>query len=409
MALVPVPVDPARTLTPSSVLRPPRKPVEQTAPTAFRPPFCPLPRSDDHRLDPARRYRYIRNGFYRRKCDRRRIQRFKYKRCQGGFSQQTFSVTSCMKRPDLLPWVANWLVSGASLRRLARSHNGLRPERRCHPSTVPRISRRIGSQCLLVLEELRACLHRIREPIASDPFETFAGLQQNALGVATAVGARSWFVDALEPAWHRSATTASRHRKRVATSPRAIERSVTRTLDTLLEHVPERGVLDLISDDDLHHARAVARHPRRHRIRHATYRNPADRKKGEPRNQATRRRDTALFPVDLLHKLQRNWLADDRRETIAFGKRGVAVIERLAVLAVFRNLIQRVSERRCDSTTPAMRLGLTDRPWRWHDVLAARRFPTRIRLGEAASRLFGRSMRDPRGISWPPHVRMRAL
>ena len=80
-------------------------------------------------------------------------------------------------------------------------------------------------------------------------------------------------------------------------------------------------------------------------------------------------------------------------------------MERLAVLAVYRNLIQGVSERRNDSTTPAMRLGLTDRPWRWSDVLAERRFPTRIRLGESASRVFNRTMRDPRGIDWDQHLR----
>ena len=84
-------------------------------------------------------------------------------------------------------------------------------------------------------------------------------------------------------------------------------------------------------------------------------------------------------------------------------------MERLAMFAIFRNLIQGVSERENDPTTPAMRLGLTDRPWVWDDVLAERRFPTRIRLGASAARVFARTMRDPRGIEWPAHVRMRAL
>ena len=84
-------------------------------------------------------------------------------------------------------------------------------------------------------------------------------------------------------------------------------------------------------------------------------------------------------------------------------------MERLAILATARNLIQGVSERRNDPTTPAMRLGLTDRPWLWRDVLAERRFPTRIELRQSAARVFHRTMRDPRGIVWPPHVRRRAL
>ena len=234
-------------------------------------------------------------------------------------------------------------------------------------------------------------------------------MQENALGVATPVGATSWFVYALEPAWHRRATAAAKRKPRVAPSPLELEQSVTRMLDTLFEHLPQGDVLDLISDDDPNHARAVEKHPHRARIRHVAHRNPPERRRGEPRDAATRARDAAMFPVDLLHKLHRNWIADHRRESIAFGRRGEAVIERLAVLAVVRNLIQGISERRNDPTTPAMRLGLTDRPWLWREVLAERRFPTRIPLGETASRGYHRRMRDPRGIAWPPHVRLRAL
>jgi hypothetical protein len=204
-----------------------------------------------------------------------------------------------MKRPDLLLPVVNWIASGTNLRRITRGLAGLRSVRPCHPSTVARISRRVGSQCLIVHEQSLQSLPTITEPIVSDHFETFAGMQENALGVATPVGARSWFVYALEPAWHR--------------------------------------------------------------------------------------------------------------QTIAFAKRGEAVLERLSILAVLRNLIQRSSERRNDTVTPAMRLGLTGRPWGWDDVLAERRFPTRTRLSRSAARVFGRTMPDPRGIRWPAHVRMRAL
>jgi hypothetical protein len=314
-----------------------------------------------------------------------------------------------MKRPDLLHEVANWIASGAPLRRITRSRNGLSLHRPCHPSTVVRLSRRIGSQCLLVHEEIRKHLPPIREPIVSDHFVTFVGMQENALGVATPVGAESWLVYDLEPAWHRRATAASKNKPRVAPSPFELEQSVTRMLDTLLERVPEGEALDLISDDDPNHARAVERHPSRSRIRHVAHRNPLERRKGEPRDAATRARDAAMFPVDLLHKLHRNWIADHRRESIAFGRRGEAVLERLSVMAVVRNLIQGVSERRNDFTTPAMRLGVTRRPWTWRDVLSERRFPTRIPLGETASRVYKRTMRDPRGISRPPHVRLRAL
>ena len=383
--------------------------VERTPPSGFHPRFCPSPTCEDHLLPPSRRYRYVRNGFYERTCDRKRVQRFRCKRCKMGFSQQTFSVTYGMKRPDLLLIVANWIPSGAPLRRIARSHNGLRHERRCHPATIARLSRRIGSQCLLLQEELRREIPPIRETVVSDHFATFAGMQENALAVATPVGAESWFVYGLEPAWHRRATAASKRKPRVAPSPLEIERSVGWMLDTLLDGVPAGESLVLISDDDPNHSRAVQHHPARSRIRHTAHRNPPHRRRGEPRDPETRARDAAMFPVDLLHKLHRNWLADHRRESIAFGRRGEAVMERLAILATFRNVIQGVSERKGDVTTPAMRLGVTDRPWRWADVLSERRFPTRIPLRTSAARVFHRRMEDPRGIAWPPHVRRRAL
>jgi hypothetical protein len=180
-------------------------------------------------------------------------------------------------------------------------------------------------------------------------------------------------------------------------------------LDRLLDKVPDGRDLTLISDQDPNHARAIARHRQGRRIRHRAYRNPPNRRVDEPRDAATVARDLAMFPVDLLHTLTRTWLSDHHRQTIAFAKRGEAVLERLSVLAVLRNLIQRSSERRNDTVTPAMRLGLTDRPWGWVDVLAERRFPTRTRLSRSAARVFGRTMPDPRGIRWPAHVRMRAL
>jgi hypothetical protein len=386
-----------------------RAPVEQTAPSEFRPPFCPRPECADHRLTPPARYRYVRNGYYRRKCDRRRIQRYRCKRCGGGFSQQTFSVTYCMKRPDLLPVVANWLASGASLRRIARCHGGQHPERACHPSSIPRIARRIGSQCLLVLEDCHRQLAAVDEPMVFDHFESFVGMQENALAVATPVGKKSWYVYGLEPAWHRQATAGSRRCPRVGSSPGEIARSVRRMLDALLEKLPANARLELISDDHGEYPRTIARHPERGRIRLSTYANPRERRRGRPREAAARARDAALFPTDLLHMLQRNWLAEHRRETIAFGRRGEALLERLAIHAVGRNLVQRISERRNDPTTPAMRLELTERPWLWREVLGERRFPTRIRLRESAGIVFRREMRDPRGIVWPEHVRRRTL
>jgi hypothetical protein len=85
-----------------------------------------------------------------------------------------------------------------------------------------------------------------------------------------------------------------------------------------------------------------------------------------------------MFAVDLLHRLLRHSQAHHRRETIAFGRNRASVVGRAALFAVWRNMIKLISERRPTRLTPAMRLGLTSRPWTWGEVFAKRLFALRI-------------------------------
>jgi len=95
------------------------------------------------------------------------------------------------------------------------------------------------------------------------------------------------------------------------------------------------------------------------------------------------------------HKLWRHSQAHHRRETIAFGRRSNALLERGALMCVWRNFVKGVSERKPDPTSPAMRLGLTDRPWRWRDIFARRLFPERLRLPSGWQRVYRREWITP--------------
>jgi hypothetical protein len=88
-----------------------------------------------------------------------------------------------------------------------------------------------------------------------------------------------------------------------------------------------------------------------------------------------------MFPVDLLHKLFRHCQAHHRRETIAFGRKSANVLGRAELLAVWRNFVKLVTERRPTTLTPAIRIGLTHRRWNWREVLAERLFERRITAG----------------------------
>jgi hypothetical protein len=116
-----------------------------------------------------------------------------------------------------------------------------------------------------------------------------------------------------------------------------------------------------------------------------------------------------MFAADLLHKLLRHSQAHHHRRTIAFGRRANAIVERTALMAVWRNFIKGVSERRPDPTTPAMRLGVTDRAWSWRDVLSRRRFPGRLTLPEGWMKVYRRGWITPAVGRNAPHALRHAF
>jgi hypothetical protein len=160
----------------------------------------------------------------------------------------------------------------------------------------------------------------------------------------------------------------------------------------------------IIGDGHPAYDRAIHRHPRAEDIELERYPNPRRGPKGSPRSAKAIVRDRAMFPVDLLHGLLRHSLAAHKRETIAFGRRLNAIVERLFLVAIWRNFVKGVSERRGDPTTPAMRLGLTDRPWRWERVLGRRLFPDREKLDGTWLELYRRDWTTP---ELPSNVRHR--
>ena len=99
--------------------------------------------------------------------------------------------------------VAAGLQAGSAHRQIARSLG-------CAPSTVTRLSARLGRHALLLqARALRHLAGRIQEPIVLDHFETFEFTQDFPCGIATPVGSQSWFVSGLDPAPHARAGTRS--------------------------------------------------------------------------------------------------------------------------------------------------------------------------------------------------------
>ena len=149
------------------------------APPPPAPPFCPNPGCRFHRRD-HHLWRFVRIGFYSRKIPPHRIQRYRCDTCRRRFSDQTFDPTYWLHRPGLLLPVFHRLLGCSGFRQIAR-------EFRVSPSTIGRLSARLGRHCLLFHE-----LHRPRgpilEPLALDSFESFEWSQYYPSNYHVAVG-----------------------------------------------------------------------------------------------------------------------------------------------------------------------------------------------------------------------------
>lgn len=366
----------------------PATPVERLQ--GFRPPFCPWPECRRHRGE-RREFRFLRHGHYR--TARRRVPRFRCGSCGRSFSRQSFGTSYYLKRPELLLPVAAGLVAGSAHRQIARS-NG------CAPSTVTRLSCRLGRHALLLQAlALRNLTGRLTEPLAADHFETFEFSQDFPFGVLTIVGRDSWFVYGLDPAPHaRGGKVSPVQAARLAIRPKFPRRggyrgSFRRGVDLMLPLAS--SILRIACDGKEGYVRAVESHPRRRRIRIDVHPNPVRGPKGSPRSVAALARDRAMYPVDQLHLLLRHSRADHKRETIAFGRRLNAILERLCLAIIWRNFIKGRSERRPDPDTPAMSIGLTVEPWTWRRVLSRRLFPGRSDLTPVLRDLYWRRWLTP--------------
>jgi transposase-like protein len=368
----------------------PRTPVDRLQ--DFRPAFCP--RKDCRHHTQPDGFRCRKHGSYgtARGVE---VPRYRCMGCGSTFSRRAFSLIYYRKRPELLRPVAAGLQAGSAHRQLARTLG-------CAPSTVTRISARLGRHALLLLRRALAALEgQLDEPVVLDHFETFELTQDLPFGVATPVGARSWFVYGIDPAPHartgRRSPKQERRRKRRARRPKrgGYGGSATRVFECLLPLCPSGRPLQLIGDGHPAYDQAVQQHRRADSIALERHPNPPRGPKGSPRSARAIARDRAMFPADLLHGLLRHSLAAHKRETIAFGRRLNAIVERLFLVAIWRNFVKGVSERRNDSTTPAMRLGLTDRPWKWERVLGRRLFPDREKLAGIWLELYRRDWTTP--------------
>jgi hypothetical protein len=310
-------------------------------------------------------WRWARFGSFPRRCEPRSIPRFRCGHCRRTFSAQTFSTTYYLKRPELQIALFHRLLTCAGYRQMAR-------EMRCDPTTVMGQTARLGRHALLAQHHLRAGA-ALREPLVIDGFESFAYSQYHPLHLNLAIGGRSHFTYGFTHSeLRRKGRMRVAQRRRRAwleatfgrPDPKAIESGVVEVI-RLAASMPQPILLR--SDEHPAYPRAIRRLPA-WPIRHER----------TPSIEA-RTRHNPLYPVNLMDLLLRHSSANHKRETIAFSKRHQSVVERAAVLVLWRNFSKHFSDRRRRGS-PAMLAGIVDRLLSIRELLSERLFPTRIAL-----------------------------
>jgi len=334
-----------------------------TAPHPVHPPFCPTPTCSFH-LNPVG-WGFRKAGFYLRGSRPRRVQRYRCSHCQRYFSDQTFSVTYWLKRPELLACVFEATLSGTAHRQLARF-------RACSPSTVMHQVARLGRHCLLAHQYLRP-KNAPRAATVIDGFESFEYSQYFPLHVNIAVDAEAHFIHAFTdaPLRRKGRTTARQKKKRARLEarygrpdPQAIEKS---TAELIRLFAPEGSQVLIHSDEHPAYPRAFRR-VQDVAITHRRTPSKAARTAGNP-----------LFPVNRVDLWTRHNGSNHKRETIAYSKRRQAVMERFAILAVWLNYMKSFSEKKRDAS-PGERLRVTHQRLDVGTLLGRRLFPSQIRL-----------------------------
>lgn len=356
--------------------------------TGFEPPHCP--RTDCRYHHCRTGWRWIRHGTYARQCAPQRIQRFRCDHCGVTFSTQTFATTYYLKRPRLLEPLFHRLLAGSGLRQITR-------EARCVHSTLMRQCARLARHALLFLA--RHAPPGPEEPVAIDGFESFAYSQYHPLHLHLVIGADSHFGYAFTHSrLRRKGRMSARQKRRRAAlearhgrpEPGAIERDMASALRIA---APEPRPLTVRSDEHPAYPRALRR-LEGYAIAHRCTPSIEARTSGNP-----------LFPVNLLDLLLRHNSANHKREGIAFSKRHQAVIERAALLLLWRNYAKRFSENH-GGGTPAMRIGLMQQPLSLKRILKERLFPSRVQLPEPWD-VYYRGEVDTPGITHPRRHRLK--
>lgn len=224
----------------------------------------------------------------------------------------------------------------------------------------------------------------IGESVAYDGLENFSYSQYDPNNINHVVGRESLFVyDFNFAAFNRKGRMSPRQRlrkreieKKHGPYPsRAIHKATERIFRRLLER--SDGELKLHTDNHFAYREVIAHLHDKERITHLI-----------TPSKVARNYRNRLFAVNHLDMLTRHQSAAFKRETIAFSKHSIAMIESFSLLMVHKNFMRsvfykkHVSDERADKESPAMRVGAAGKILSFSEFYSLRMTKHQVTLNE---------------------------
>jgi transposase-like protein len=326
---------------------------------AFRPPCCPHPACPSRSA--ALPFTWQRRGHFTRRCDGRRVQRFRCRACRRSFSTQTFRLDYRLQQPRLHLALFDELVSKVTLRQSARLRGASRKTiahrlellgrlgEQFHRHMLQGACRRGGLAGTFQLDEL-------------ETYETDRRLQP--VTVPVLIERKSYFVlhTAVAPLAARGGLQPRDRERKLAREKlfgkrrSGSRRVVGESFDVLQSVVAGRGPVVVQTDRKQSYASLLARrfggrlwHERTSSREKRGYSNP-------------------LFPINHTLAMMRDGLSRLVRRTWAGAKRREKLGRHLWIWVLWRNYVRGITVG-APRTTPAMAAGVSERPWRKADLL----------------------------------------
>lgn len=352
------------------------------------PPYCPEPSCKWHSRELcATEGRFSRQGS--RKVTRFPYctRRFRCSNCGTPISDSIFYPFYRDRKEPTYEAIFRSHVNGQSRRALAQ-------ELGCSLDTVQRRFRKLARQALLIQASKTEELN-IRESVAYDGIENFAYSQFDPNNINHVIGRESYFLyDFNFSPLNRKGRMSPRQRLREQQLDFIHGRYPKHAIRTATRRILERQLLraegTLVFHTDNHYAyrEAIRALPPGSRIEHLI--TPA---------KLARNFRNKLFAINHADLLTRQQLTTFKRETIAFAKHSIAMIESFSLLMVWKNFMRTAftKKHRRDPTanthSPAMRLGIEVRVLHFRQFYGLCMMPTQVKLSEDWANFVAR--RDP--------------